>query len=128
MNENELDDGTECGASLPDTIEPGDKLQCDGKATVWLVRGVADNGIALATAAFFGKVSYTLIDMAHGVRGAMNVIGGGLGIDTTRGDDPNITEAIAMLNNGSGISHRNRVPLNITKHQPHNDQAADARP
>lgn len=99
-------------------ITPGDKLQIDGKATTWLVRDVADNGIALATASLFGQVHYTLIDVTEAVRGALNVIGGGLGIDTSKGDDPNIAEAIELINDGGfGISHRNRVPLNITKHQ-----------
>lgn len=46
----------------------------------------------------------------------MNVIGHGRGIDTISGPDPNIDEAIEMLEADEGweISHRNNVPLRIT--------------
>ena len=98
-------------------IAPGDELQFDDKKAKWLVRGTAKNGIALATRSQRGQVLYTLVDQAQGVRGAMNVIGGGLGIETTSGEDPDVAAAIRMIDeDGFEISHRNRVPLNITKH------------
>lgn len=103
---------------MTETIKPGDKLQFDGKTQTWLVRDVAQNGIALATNAAFGRIFYTLIDQAEGVRGAMNVIGGGIDIETTKGDDPAIAWAIQQIDEGGfEISHRNRRPLNITGHK-----------
>ncbi|GAA1812599.1 hypothetical protein [Nesterenkonia flava] len=105
----------------PEKIEPGDRLQFDGKRTGWLVRGITENGrYALATASMFGDVYYTIIDESAGVRGAMNIIGGGLGIKTISGPDPDIDEAIEQLETGEygwGISHRNQVRLNITGHK-----------
>lgn len=112
-------------------IKVGDHVWFDGKTTRWLVRGVTDDGrYSLATASFFGEVSYTIIDESAGIRGAMNVIGGGLGIGTTSGSDENIDAALRMLRScdpdamcshewdehNYEISHRNRVPLNITRH------------
>lgn len=99
-------------------IAPGDKLQFDGEKAKWLVRGTAKNGIALATMSQRGQVLYTLVDQSQGIRGAMNVIGGGLGIETTSGDDPDVAAAIRMIDeDGFEVSHRNRVPLNITVHK-----------
>lgn len=100
------------------TLKPGDRVQFDGKKTSWLVRAEAKNGLKLATASIFGNVFYTLIDQSEGVRGAMDIIGGGLGIKTTRGDDPDVDEAIGLIDNyGHDVSHRNRVALNITAHK-----------
>jgi len=117
-------------------LKPGDRLQFDGKKTSWLVRAT-DDRYALATCSLFGQVYYTIIDENAGIRGAMNIIGGGLGIFTTSGPDPAIDKAMQMLRparpwteeelaagsrpaadwseGGWEISHRNRVALNITK-------------
>lgn len=78
----------------------------------------------------FGRIYYTIVDEIAEVRGAMNVIGGGLGINTTEGPDEAIDEALRMLAPGTPeaddivdrlghweISHRNRVPLDITRHE-----------
>ncbi|GAA4924674.1 hypothetical protein [Nesterenkonia rhizosphaerae] len=101
------------------SIEPGDRLQFDGKRTGWLVRAVTKDGrYALATASIFGQAVYTIIDEFAGIRGAMNIIGGGLGILTTEGPDPAVDEAIADLESGNWeISHRNNLPLDITGHK-----------
>jgi hypothetical protein len=99
-------------------IKIGDRLQFDGKKTTWLVRDKAKNGISLATCSIFGQIYYTLIDQTAGVRGAMNVLGGGLGIETTKGDDPEIAAAIEMIDDGGfEISRRRSCPLNITGHK-----------
>lgn len=116
----------------------GSRVRFDGKRTSWLVRAcTSKQRYFLATAAIFGKVYYTIIDMEDRVRGAMNISGGGLGIFSTRGPDEEIDGAIAMLeeslqsaakyfaehpeNKGKveysgewGVSSRNRVPLKIT--------------
>lgn len=99
------------------SIEVGAKLKFDGKKTPWLVRAVTkDRRYAIATRAMFGNVHYTIIDTDDQVRGAMNVIGGGLGIYTASGPDEDIDEAIGMLeNDGYEVSRRNRVPLAISQ-------------
>lgn len=118
-------------------MTPGDRVRFDGKATSWLVRATAAAGrYAVCTASIFGAVHYTVIDRAEQVRGAINVIGYGLGIDTTRGPDAGVDRAVQMLEHRPnlqlhpgadpdgwdplerawGISHRNRVPLRITRH------------
>lgn len=80
----------------------------------------------------------TVVDRLEGVRGAVNVIGHGLGIDTTSGPDTAVDRAVRMLERRSdtelhpdadpdgwdplelawGISHRNRVPLHRIRHTP----------
>lgn len=106
-------------------FEVDDRLRFDGKSTSWLVRAVNTDGrYAVATASLFGRVAYTVLDFEDGVRGPLNVIGWGMGIDTTSGPDPQIDEVIAMLD-GTGawkgntfeVSHRNRVPISITVHR-----------
>ena len=82
-------------------VPPGWRLRFDDKATVWLVRAeTANRRYSLATASLFGAVHYTIIDWQDGIRGPMNVIGGGLSIFTTDGYDPAIDEAIGMLEEG----------------------------
>lgn len=64
------------------------------------------------------QVRYTVIDWHAYRRGALNVIGGGLGIETTSGPDEQIAEAIAMLSEPGGgweLSHRNWVRLAIAR-------------
>lgn len=112
------------------------KLRFDGKATSWRVRAHTTSGrYTLCTASLFGQVLYSIIDWTEDIRGAMNIVGGGLGIFTTAGPDEAIDEAIEMLEEGeqfeadcaadgsipSGqwtVSHRNQVPLNITYARP----------
>jgi hypothetical protein len=92
------------------------RVRFDGKRTSWLVRGATKDGrYVLCTCALFGKVHYTIVDNLLGIRGPMNVIGGGLSIFTTSGPDEAIDRAIAMLEADGGweVSHRNRVRLNI---------------
>jgi hypothetical protein len=99
--------------------QSGDRLQFDGKRTSWLVRATACDGrYSIATASMFGHVWYTIIDTNEGIRGALNIIGGGMGISTTAGPDPQIDECVAMLEDRDDtweISHRRRVPLNVTR-------------
>lgn len=119
-------------------IEVGDRVQFDGKQTRWLARAESEDGrYTLLTSSKFGNVYYTIVDWQQGVRGAMNVIGGGLDIDTTSGLDEAIDEAMRMLRpdlpfapgetsrpvdltdlRGFEVSHRNRVPLDITTVRP----------
>lgn len=117
--------------------KPDTRLRFDNKPTSWLVRAVSEDGrYALATASFgFMGVAYTIIDHNEQVRGAINVLGGGMGINTNIGADPQIDHVMKMLRPypadyfeghpdgrpvdpdnpyGSQVSHRNRVPLNIT--------------
>ena len=129
---------TTAATSQRDLIRPGARLRFDGKSTSWLVRAESDDGrYTLATASFgFMGVAYTIIDHQENVRGAINVIGGGgMGITTTSGHDPEIDRVIKMLRPypddyfdgypdgrpvdheepyGYEVSHRNRVPLRIT--------------
>jgi len=119
------------------SIAPGDRVRFDGKRTSWLARaGTPDGRYLLLTASFFGEVAYTIIDWERDVRGAMYVLGGGLGIETLRGPDPRIDEAISMLRpsllagespvgaedddglRGFEVSWRNFVPLRITSVRP----------
>lgn len=120
-------------------LTAGDELRFDGKATSWLVRATAAGGrYAVCTAWFFGAVHYTVVDRLEGVRGAVNVIGNGLGIATGSGPDRGVERAVRMLEHRPdterrpdadpdgwdtlelvwGISHRNRVPLHLTRHVP----------
>lgn len=126
----------ELSAALP---EIGSRLRFDGKRTSWRVRAHAGMGRYTICTAWFGlhprtkerQVAYTIIDWHQQIRGAMNVIGGGLGIDTLDGPDPDLDEAVRMLDEGVlfeieaqedhsipsggwGVSHRNQVPLRIT--------------
>lgn len=100
---------------------PGDRVRFDGKATSWLARqATKDNRYLLCTASLFGVTVYTILDFEEAIRGPMNVIGWGLGIETLSGPDEDIDDAIARLE-GRGpwaervgqwtVSHRNRVPL-----------------
>lgn len=103
-------------------IAVGSKLWFDGKSTRWLVRANTKDGrYTLATASLFGQVHYTILDHETGRRGAMNVIGHGLSIFTTQGEDPHIDEAISMLEEPGKawhLSHRNNVATNITRQLP----------
>jgi hypothetical protein len=95
----------------------GDRLRFDGKSTSWLARAATKDGrYLLCTASLFGKVNYTIIDFEKDIRGPMNVIGWGLGIDSRSGPDPAIDQAIDRLQSDDGweISHRNYVRLDIT--------------
>lgn len=95
----------------------GDRVRFDGLHTSWLARAQTRDGrYLLLTAAMFGAVFYTLVDFEQNIRGAMNVIGHGLGIETKDGPDPAIDAAIAQLEDPHGgweISHRNVVELHI---------------
>ncbi|WP_028474078.1 hypothetical protein [Nocardioides alkalitolerans] len=102
-----------------------DRLRFDGKATSWRVRAVSDDGrYVLATASLFGDVAYTILDWEQGVRGPLNVIGGGMGIDTTSGPDEQINKTMNMITGTDQalaastweVSRRNRVPIAITRH------------
>jgi hypothetical protein len=110
----------------------GYRVRFDDKSTSWLVRAVSDDGrYTLLTCAHFGEVAYTIIDWRQGVRGAMDVLGGGMGIDTLSGPDENIDEAMDMLagrgefHNGNywGVSRRNRVSLRISSVRSSPDSA-----
>lgn len=100
-------------------------VRFDGKRTPWRVRAEACDGrYQVATCSMFGKVHYTVIDHQEQVRGPLNVIGGGMGIFTTKGPDGKIDEVVAMLEGRypDGIalgtwevSHRNRVTLVVTR-------------
>ena len=91
------------------------QFRFDGKRTAWNVRGHARDGrFTLATCSQFGDVYYTVIDWAENVRGTVNVIGGGLGIETNSGADPAVIDALEMLEGSFEVSHRNRVPLVVS--------------
>ena len=127
-------------ASIPvPPLTPGDRVQFDGKRTSWLVRGTAMDGrYAVLTGSLFGEVYYTIADRLHEVRGPLNVIGGGVGIETTSGPDVGVDDTIRRLEGRPSrfdvehhgkdpdgwdgglweVSQRNRVPLIITKHTP----------
>lgn len=110
-------------------LKPGDRVRFDGKATSWLVRASARDGrFDIATASLFGQLYYTIIDHAEGVRGALNaVFGVPEEIVMRQGSDAGIDALAKMLDGTYGldegeepvetweVSHRNRVPLNITK-------------
>jgi hypothetical protein len=108
-----------------DPFQPGERVRFDGERRTWLVRATACEGrYAIATSNRFGTVLYTIIDRDENVRGPLNTLGGGLGIKTTSGPDPEIDAAVARLE-GAGewgsqwkVSERNRVPLVITERQP----------
>lgn len=142
QEEAEADHAAHIAAFDAITVSPlrlGDRLEFDGKSTSWLVRATACRGrYAIATASIFG-VYYTIIDRLLEVRGAMNVVGGSVGIDTRSGPDTGIDQAVHMLEGRPRhiesefygdpydpdawghpyeVSHRNRVPLNITRHIP----------
>jgi hypothetical protein len=93
-------------------VAPGDLIQFGGNQQ-WLVRATAcEDRYALCTTLLDEAVNYTIIDWHLNVRGAMNVIGGGLGIETLSGPDEEIDEAVWMLEEGGfEVSHRNHVPL-----------------
>jgi hypothetical protein len=92
-----------------------EQFRFDGKRTGWHVRGHAKDGrYTLVTCKQFENVLYSVIDWEENVRGAMNVIGGGLGIDTAHGEDPAVDEALEMLEDSFEVSHRNRVPLVVS--------------
>lgn len=119
-------------------INVGDILRFDGKRNLWRVRAKTSCGrYAIATNKVSNRVYYTILDFEEKVRGAMNILGGGLSIFSTNGRDKNINKAIEMLEkslsekkayfqahpenlgkvhyNGEWeVSHRNRVPLKIT--------------
>lgn len=118
----------------------GDKVRFDGKRTTWRVRAHAAGGrYVIATCSMFGDVYYTVMDRLEEVRGPLNVIGGGVGIDTTDGPDTGIDAAVRMLearpdpihaeydglpydpeewDTSWEVSRRNRVRLDITDHIP----------
>ena len=87
----------------PREVQVGDRLRFDGKATSWLVRARSEYGrYLLATGSIFGDVYYSILDLDENIRGPLNVIGHGVGIETLSGPDPYIDEAMAML---EGRSH-----------------------
>jgi hypothetical protein len=92
-----------------------EQIRFDGKRTGWHVRGHAKDGrYTLVTCKQFENVLYSVIDWEENVRGAMTVIGGGLGIDTAQGEDPAVDEALEMLEDSFEVSHRNRVSLVVS--------------
>lgn len=102
---------------------PGDRLRFAGKTTSWLARAATVDGrYLLCTASLFGQTVYTVCDFQNGVRGPLNVIGGGMGIKSLSGPDAAIDKTIAMLEGRAEgghegpyghwhVSYRNRVPL-----------------
>lgn len=113
------------GVRYPDALRairrphPGDRVRFDGKTTSWLAReGTSDGRYLLCTASVFGKTVYTIVDFDEQVRGPLNVVGHGMGIHTTRGPDPAIVETLDRLDQPGDqwcVSHRNQVPLQITR-------------
>jgi hypothetical protein len=117
-------------------IAIGDRVRFDGKRTSWLARAASEDGrYLLLTAALFGQVAYTIIDWEKAIRGPMNVIGWGLGIDTLSGPDEAIDGAMLMLRplepfppgvssrpvtepRGFEVSRRGQVPLTVTGVRP----------
>lgn len=120
------------------SIFPGDRATFDGRRISWLARADSEDGrYTLLTSAMFGKIFYTIIDWSRTMRGPMNVIGWGLGIDSKSGPDEAIDEALLMLRpyppagdpwwnidetarhvdddlRGYELSHRGEIPLRIT--------------
>lgn len=124
-------DGT-CDRSA--VIRPGDTVEFLDFEGRWLARAATtDNRYVLLTtvaplneeqAEYYGlpvgseQVHYTIIDWRTYHRGPMNVIGGGLGIETLSGPDEQIDKAIAMHSEPDEcweLSHRNQVPLAIAR-------------
>lgn len=117
-----------------EVIRPGDTVEFLDFEGRWLARAATtDNRYVLLTtqaalteeqAEYYAlptgslQVHYTIIDWRTYHRGPMNVIGGGLGIETLSGSDGQIDKAIAMLQEPDEtweVSHRNRVPLAIAR-------------
>lgn len=116
----------------------GDQLRLDGDADVtWTVRAHAAGGRYLICTAFKdGAVHYTICDRLEMVRGPLNVLGGGMGIDTLTGRDEGIDDTVRRLEQRPstfdanpedpdewdtaswGISHRNRLHLAVLEDIP----------
>lgn len=84
------------------SIKPGDRVKFMGSHRWWLARAAArdDRFLILTSAGGRIGVFYTIIDWHKLVRGPMNVIGGGLSIETLRGPDVAIDAAVARLEEG----------------------------
>lgn len=116
-------------------LTAGDRVKFDHERRSWLVRGVTPDGrYALVTSPHGETVMYTVIDREESIRGPLNVIGGGVGIRTSKGPDQKVAAAIDMLlpktplpadgavrpyeRRGFTVSQHNRVDLMITEHRP----------
>ena len=70
----------------PVALAVGQQVKLDGERQWWAVRGVAGEHVAVLTrqAPFRrrGALEYTVLDWRSGVRGPVNVIGQGWGVDT----------------------------------------------
>ncbi|WP_104164724.1 hypothetical protein [Arthrobacter sp. SX1312] len=117
-------DTTTLPVALAD-FEVGDELLFADRREWWAVRALAaDRRYVILTTidrtgpASFGAVLYTIIDTEELVRGPLNVIGGGMGINTTEGPDEHIDDTVRLLENGFEVSHRSRVDLLVDGVRP----------
>lgn len=93
-------------------LRVGDRVIFREYVNGWTVRATARRYV-LCTARIEGEVCYTILDAEQGVRGPLNVIGWGMGIETTSGPDRQVDEVMHMLRDRWEVSHRNRVPIHI---------------
>ena len=131
---------TDVDSDLAQLLEQGrppvdSRLQFNGKRTSWRVRAnTSDGRYTVATAYYFGKLAYTIIEWGAQIRGPLNVIGGGVGIFSSAGADPAIDRLLEQLDEGTSIraeaeaagahcsgewsiSYRHRVPLEVTSYR-----------
>lgn len=101
--------------SLRATLRVDDEVQFAHERPRWRVRGItSDDRFAFLTAwSQTGEVIYTIIDWESHSQGPIS-LGGGLRIDSLSGQDDDVNTAMEMLEEGSGISHFNVMPVWIT--------------
>lgn len=102
----------------------GDDIRFEGERNWWQVRASSGRWVVVTRQAPFqptGTLWYAIIDRTDRVRGAVDLLGGGWGDGTY--SDQQCAELLSALQAGQvEVSHRNRVPLNIT--DQHRDRRA----
>lgn len=93
----------------------GQRVRLDGERQWWSVRGTAGEEVVVLTrqAPFRrrGALEYTVLDWRSGVRGPVNVIGQGWGVDT----DEQCQELAELVRDERWlVSMRNWLPIDVT--------------
>ncbi|MDZ4268178.1 MAG: hypothetical protein U1D00_21215 [Mycobacterium sp.] len=92
----------------------GQRVRLDAERQWWVVRGVAGEVVVLTRQAPFrrrGALEYIVIDWRAGVRGPVNVIGQGWGVDT----DEQCQELAELVRDERWlVSMRNWLPIDVT--------------
>lgn len=99
----------------PVAMTVGQRVRLDAERQWWSVRGVAGEVVVVLTrqAPFQrrGALEYTVIDWRAGVRGPVNVIGQGWGVDT----DEQCQELAELVRDERWlVSMRNWLPIDVT--------------